>query len=46
MPVSYDDLMEDYSSTMLNIAQFLGSEKREFTKETSRIGWYDKSDIK
>lgn len=46
MPVSYDDLMEDYDSTMIRVAQFLGSDKREFTKEKSRIGWYDKSDIK
>lgn len=46
LPVSYENLTEFFDSTMLHIAQFLGSNKTTFTNETNRIGWYDNSEDK
>jgi hypothetical protein len=44
MPVYYDHLIDSFEFEMNDIARFLRSEKTEFIRETSRIGWYDKNE--
>jgi hypothetical protein len=42
--VRYENLINDFDNTMLNIAKFLKSNKTEFINESYRVGWYNKSD--
>jgi len=44
--INYDALLKDYNKYMQEIATYIGSKRTEFIRETSRMGWYDKDDIK
>ena len=44
MPIKYEDLINDFDKTMKSIAKFLGSDKKEFINEKTRVGWYDPND--
>jgi len=46
LKISYDDLLADFPNMIKYIAEFLDSEKTEFIKETERIGWYDRNEVK
>lgn len=42
--LSYNDLANDFDGTMLQVAQFLGSNKTKFVDEHQRVGWREKQD--
>lgn len=44
--IDYDDLINNFEDTMLNISKFLGSDETQFIQERQRIGWYDKNEHK
>jgi len=44
--VNYDDMVNNFQETMLDIANFLGSNKVDFKDEYIRVGWMEKADHK
>jgi len=44
LTISYDDLVADFHRTMMQVAEFLGSDRTEFVDEEKRVGWRAKSD--